>query len=166
MATPRSRPRGALPWVALLVGLAALVLAGSSGAGESAVDLTLGTPTRLGPEVYAGRQTCVEKPATKPKWDASLQMNHIRAPRNLGVCGTSRGDRIEAEGGNRILGRQGDDEIHAANGVWDRIDAGGGNDEVEADNCDTVAYAETVERRGVCRKRSRARQSTAVAATP
>jgi hypothetical protein len=80
------------------------------------------------------------------------------------VCGTAKADLILAVGGNEILARQGNDEIHAANEIKDRIDAGAGRDTVFADKCDRVAFAETVELAdGRCREPGGQRQSTIAA---
>jgi hypothetical protein len=159
MSGRRPRLRGALPSVALSLGLVALALAGSSGAGAPDVGPSV-TPAELSRQsAEARRSGCVDIPATKAYWDDRHDMNRIDAPRGLHVCGTAGAEYIQASGNNIIWARQGDDVINAKNGVKDRkIDAGGGRDTVYADKCDRVVFAETIpEPRGSCKKKPGAR---------
>jgi hypothetical protein len=160
MATPRLRLRGALPLVALLLSMAAFAVVGSSGAGGAAL-ATDAAAAEVAPSAYAGRRSdCEYTPATKPRWDETLKKNRIGSRRGKMVCGTAKADLITAVGGNEVLARQGNDEIHAANEIKDHIDAGAGRDTVYADKCDRVAFAETVERTdGQCREVRSERQS-------
>ena len=64
------------------------------------------------------------------------------------VQGTSGADVIEGTGlwGDVILGRAGNDRIHANDGHTDRVDCGPGRDEVWADRADRLSGCEIVHR--------------------
>jgi hypothetical protein len=146
-----------------------LALAGGSGAPSAAV-----VPNFLpaAPDKYAAyssktRTGCEYTPASAPEWDEKHKVNHILGPAGQTICGTSMNDMIHPTGPNVIWGRQGNDEIHARNGVSDKIDGAHGVDRAWADRCDKVEsnVEHVTYRAGRCRSVKTKRLSTGADAT-
>jgi hypothetical protein len=141
--------------ILLTVVLVLLALIGGSSARSAAIAAKL-VPARFDRyQAYSTktRTGCEYTPASAPEWDKKNKVNHILGPAGQTICGTSLNDMIHPTGPNVIWGRQGDDEIHAINGVSDKIDGAHGVDRVWADSCDKVeANVEHIIRRaGACK---------------